>query len=259
MSLQANNTPQVYVVIGASRGIGLEYIKQLSARAPPVIVYASVRTPSSSTELNALAAANSNIRVLEVDLSNAKTIDAAAAKVGTQVDGVDVLIVNGAQWEAGKVTGGDIKAIERLLDVNVLGPARTLHAFLPLLRKRNTKKIINISSSAGSNTLNGEYAPVMAVQAPYNISKGALNILTRQAATELKDEGFIVVPLAPGLVATDMSANAKTHYADEFQGILTSMTKTATEDVQQQLSIIDSLTLEKNGVFISSDNKVVPW
>jgi len=85
-----------------------------------------------------------------------------------------------------------------------------------LLRKRGTKKIINISSTVGSNTLNEAYATFTTVQAPYNISKGALNILTRQTATELKGEGFIVVPLCPGVVSTDMGATAASSYEYEY-------------------------------------------
>jgi len=80
--------------------------------------------------------------------------------------------VNGAQWAAGKVTvDSDTTPYEKLFTVNVLGPFRALHAFLPLSRKRSTKKIINISSTAGSLTLNESLGALGSTHAPYNVSK----------------------------------------------------------------------------------------
>jgi len=258
----SSNTPQVYVVIGASRGIGLEYIKQLSSRVPSPIIFAGVRSPSSSAELTQLASTNPNVHVVAADLSSTDSINAAAQHIGTQVDGVDVLIVNGAQFATGKVIDGAVQAIESLFAVNVLGPARAIHAFVPLLRKRNTKKIINISSTAGSITLNEAMAVAVTVHGPYSISKGALNILTRQAATELKNEGFIVVPLDPGGVSTTMAHQARDAGDEAFKQMFKALEptiQTPTESVTKQLRIIDSLTVEQNGTFIGVDGKIIPW
>lgn len=99
----------VYVVIGASRGIGLEYIKQLATRTPTPIVYATVRNTSTATELNNFATTHTNVRVLHADLASAESFTQLAHTIEKEVSGVDVLIVNGGQWAAGKITDTNIE------------------------------------------------------------------------------------------------------------------------------------------------------
>jgi NAD(P)-dependent dehydrogenase (short-subunit alcohol dehydrogenase family) len=75
--MASSNTSQVFVIVGASRGIGFEMVKQLSSR-PSTIVYAGVRSPSSAAELQQLAASHSNVRVISTDLANSSSIVSAA-------------------------------------------------------------------------------------------------------------------------------------------------------------------------------------
>jgi NAD(P)-dependent dehydrogenase (short-subunit alcohol dehydrogenase family) len=87
------------------------------------------------------------------------------------VGGIDVLIVNGAQMSKGRAIDSTVESLQQAFDVNVLGAYRANLAFLPLLRARKTKKIINISSTAGSNTLNEPFGAITSTHAHYNVSK----------------------------------------------------------------------------------------
>lgn len=87
------------IIAGGSRSIGLEFVRQLAERDDAPIVLATARKPKEAKDLNALAAKHSNIKVLEADL--VKKFDSVAAEAKKHVDGVDVLIVNGAEFHFG--------------------------------------------------------------------------------------------------------------------------------------------------------------
>ena len=88
--------------------------------------------------------------------------------------------------------------------VNSLGPVHSITAFLPLLRASKTKKIIVIGSAASDPKaiLSMRLANLCA----YGMSKGAAVVATAKFALQLKDEGFVVVTLYPGLVNTSGTA-----------------------------------------------------
>lgn len=79
-----SSKPLVYVIIGASRGIGLSFVQQLAERTLPT-VYATVRVPDTATELNAYASKHSNVHVLKADLVSAESFVAAADEISKQV------------------------------------------------------------------------------------------------------------------------------------------------------------------------------
>ena len=82
--------------------------------------------------------------------------------------------------------------------INSLGPIHSIKAFLPLLRASTTKKIIVIGSGAGDVKYNRDVG--IANMAAYGMTKAAGLIATTKFAAQLKDEGFVVVTLSPGLV-----------------------------------------------------------
>lgn len=73
----SSNSQQVYVIIGASKGIGLEIVTQLASR-PSTIIYAGVRSPKSATQLNNLSNSNPNVRIISTDLSDTSSFVSAA-------------------------------------------------------------------------------------------------------------------------------------------------------------------------------------
>ncbi len=97
---------------------------------------------------------------------------------------------------------------------NLLGPWRVCQAFLPLLRKSRAARIVNVSSESGSLARMGAGPPA------YQVTKAALNALTRTLAGELGDAGILVNAVCPGWVATDMGGAGGRPVAEGAAGII---------------------------------------
>ncbi|PYI09311.1 NAD(P)-binding protein [Aspergillus sclerotiicarbonarius CBS 121057] len=226
--------PHTTLVIGASRGIGKELVRQLSS-IPSEHVIATIRDSSSpTTNLQ-------DVQYLTLDLQNPQSILNAATKVPS----IDTLIINGAIGDNERLVSTNTQRMEEYMSTNVLGPLRVVQAFLPALKARKTRKIILISSYCGSFSI--QNAGLCGWGGPYAVSKAAANMLAVQLHRELRPEGFTVVPLHPGNVATDMG------------NIGGGGGTPVCEAVGNILRTIGGITLEESGGFLSYDGEVIPW
>jgi NAD(P)-dependent dehydrogenase (short-subunit alcohol dehydrogenase family) len=133
----------------------------------------------------------------------------------------------------------DFAGFAEALDVNVLGPLRVLHAFLPLLRRATAAKVMTISSQLGSTTYPGSD------RIAYRTSKAAVNKLMQGVASDLAKEGIAVVITHPGWVRTDMGgAGADLEPEESAIGLI---------------HVVDALTIEKTGRFVNWDGTERPW
>ncbi|KAH9925489.1 NAD-P-binding protein [Fomitopsis serialis] len=209
-----------YAVVGASRGIGLELVRQL-ALEPDNTVFATARNKQTSTHLHAVLQAlpHKNVHVLGADVTDHRTLQNAAAEAAEVANGsLDVLIYNAAILDRESVLRSllDYPSEDKLHDdfiqsyeVNVLGAIHAVNAFLPLLRKGTTKKIILVGG--GASTREFVLKAQVATMAALSITKAALTMVVLKYAVGLKDEGFTVVSVNPGWV--DTSATAETSAA----------------------------------------------
>ncbi|KAL7319718.1 hypothetical protein PS15m_002819 [Mucor circinelloides] len=242
-------TGKVYVVTGASRGIGLEFVKQIIEEKD--IVFACARNLSRSKELVDLAIKNKdNVIPITLDTTNLDTINAAVSEITEKApDGIDVLINNAG---IGSTLDYNIETVPqeeftRVINTNVIGVSNVTQRFIPLLRKRGeqqVKKIINISSIIGSITsMDGSRG---SGQGPvYGISKTALNMLTRLTANHLRSEDFIVFAIHPGWVSTDLGGQ--------------SAPVTSQESVRGILNKIDQCQSEDSGEFFDFTGASLEW
>ena len=184
----------IAVVSGANRGIGRETARQLAERGYEVIV--------TARDEQAAGAAADEIggRALQLDVSDPASIARAAAAVADDPGSLDVLVNNAGIGSDFGVAGTepDFDAIQRALDTNFFGAYRLSIALLPLLRRSEHPRIVNVSSGMGGVNEMGGWSP------GYRVSKAALNAMTRILATELEGDGVKVNSACPGLVATDM-------------------------------------------------------
>jgi NAD(P)-dependent dehydrogenase (short-subunit alcohol dehydrogenase family) len=150
--------------------------------------------------------ASSSDRAIFVKLET--TVEEGVKEAVRQVEmalggkGLDVLINNaGASAWSPKWTE-KFTDLNDLFNINVTGTHMVTTYFLPLLRKGESKKVDNMTSTLGSITLALTVAewPLLS----YKVSKIALNALTVQYALELQKEGFIFIAMNPGWVQTDM-------------------------------------------------------
>ncbi|MFC6343316.1 SDR family NAD(P)-dependent oxidoreductase, partial [Nocardioides hankookensis] len=139
------------------------------------------------------------------------TDDASVAAAATLVEaegGLDVLVNNAA------ITGGmpqeptQVSAAQVLevVDTNVVGVIRVTNAMLPMLRRAASPRVVNVSSTVGSLTLQTAQADAVGpISAAYSPSKTYLNAVTIQYAKELAGTGVLVNAGCPGYVATDLN------------------------------------------------------
>ncbi|KAI0778933.1 hypothetical protein BD413DRAFT_465060 [Trametes elegans] len=197
-----------YAVVGASRGIGLEFVRQLASR-PDSVVFALVRNKQKSTHLASAVSALNNVHVFDADVADHESLTHAAQEVAKVSGGkLDYQIHNAAKTDTSVLRGyDDFKTMDELdaefiesFRVNALGVVHSTAAFLPLLRAAPTKRIVVIGSGGGDHKF--VYDAGIASMGAYGASKGAAVVLTAKWAAKLKDEGFVVVTLSPGLVDT---------------------------------------------------------
>ncbi|CEG75331.1 hypothetical protein RMATCC62417_10394 [Rhizopus microsporus] len=232
----------VYVVTGASRGLGLEFVKQLSAKGDTV--FACARNPDQAEELKKLVD-NKKVYSIKLDTTNEQSLKSAVDEISKHApNGIDVLINNaGIALSRKTITEAGKDELLKVFETNVAGVVETTNTFLPLLRKRgkeHTKKVVNISSILGSiGGIDVQEA------ATYRVSKAALNMVTKLQSLQLAEENFIVYSAHPGWVQTDMGgANAQI---------------TPDVSIKGMLSKLESVTPKDNGGFFDYTGESIVW
>jgi len=238
--------PQRVVVTGASRGIGLELVRQHAARGDTVL--ATCRRPDEARELAALAAGHPKlVTVAHLDVTDARSIDAAASRAEEALGVVDLLWSNAGVYPGMRGTPvaegllGTLRAEGGLsiMATNAVGPILVAQAFMPLLRRGNRPRLAVLSSGYGSIAGN-QGTPYW-----YGASKAALNMLHRSLAFDAAAKGVIVLLLSPGWVKTDMGGpGALTEVADS---------------VAAMVRAADAATPDQSGSFLDRRGNPIPW
>ncbi|KAI0655702.1 NAD-P-binding protein [Cubamyces menziesii] len=260
-----------FAVIGASRGIGLEFVRQLATKSESQ-VFAIVRDPKASY-LQPVLEGHKNVHVIQADVIDPHSCERAAEAIGTLSGGaLDVLIHCAAQTDKTRIFRGfdDYKDLDELdadfLDafkVNALGVIHGISTLLPLLRRDTEKKIVVLNTEGASPTLTLRSGA--ADVAAYCTTKAATAMITVKYAASLTREGFVVVSMAPGLVDTSATAGAEATKA--FQAVMNRMAEaglspellTPEQSVAAQLKVIENLSGDKNGAFLSYNGDVIPY
>ena len=211
----AKTPTKTALVTGGNRGIGFGVCRQLAARGFAVLLTA--RDAEKSRAAAAKLKSVGRVEPVVLDVANASSIEKAVADVSSRYDWLDVLInnagINYDTWETVENAEIDGTVIETIR-TNLLGPWRMCQAFLPLLRKSRAGRIVNVSSESGSLANMGAGRPA------YQVTKAALNALTRTLAGELRGTSILVNAVCPGWVATDMGGTGGRPVADGASGIL---------------------------------------
>ena len=191
--------PGIALVTGANKGIGLEVVRQLATRGWRVFLtgrsLAAVRKAASPL--------GPSVVPVPLDITSRISIEAAFSVVSQAVNHLDVLVNNAGilDHDEGSVFELHPQRLRRMFETNTIGPLLVSQTFLPLLRKSESGRIINVSSGAGQLSDMGTWAPA------YSISKTALNGVTGQFAAALRDSNIAVNSVCPGWVKTDMGGH----------------------------------------------------
>lgn len=223
------------LITGASRGLGLEFVRQYRADGWEVI--ATCRAPAAAPELEATGA---EVHALDV------TDDQALAGLGRALSGrtIDVLINNAGIYPLKDPRGsfGDIPVDPWMdcLRTNVVAPWKVAETFVTNLEKAERPVLATISSKMGS--IADASSPGSVV---YRSSKAAVNMVVKGLAIELGPRGIICLSFHPGWVKTDMGGpNALITVDQSITGLR---------------RLIAEATPADNGSFRAYDGQVVPW
>jgi len=198
--------PSIFVT-GASRGLGLEFVRQYQAAGWNVT--AGCREPSKAPDLAALG-----VETVQLDLSDRNSIARAADSLAGR--SFDVLLNNAGVYGEGQQFG-HLSELEweRVLHVNAIAPLKMAEAFLPHVLAGQRKLMVFLTSRMGSiadNTSGGSYI--------YRSSKAALNAAVKSLSIDLAPRGVTTLLLHPGWVKTDMGGpNATLIPADSIEGM----------------------------------------
>ena len=199
---------RIALVTGANKGIGLEIARQLSQAGLHVIIGAR-DDGRARTAIGDLASQGLVAQSVSLDLDDQASITAAANTIETEHGKLDILVNNAGIFDPadGPPGAASLDAVRRVINTNFLGTLAVTQAMLPLLRAAAAARIVNLSSSLGSLTLNGDPTSTYysAQFIGYNVSKAALNMLTVQLHEELRGTAIVVNSVSPGFVKTDLT------------------------------------------------------
>lgn len=202
---------RIALVTGATRGIGLETVRQLATSGVHTLLAGRDRARAVDAALK-LQAEGLPVEAIELDVTDAASLSAAADAVAKKHGRLDILINNAGIFidDFDKAPSEQsLDAWRTTFDTNVFGVIAATQTFLPLLRQSPAGRIVNVSSLLGSL---GEHvdpaSPIYDYKVPaYNVSKSAVNAWTIHLAHELRDTTIKVNAIHPGSVKTDMNAN----------------------------------------------------
>lgn len=251
MSATIDPSRPTVLITGANRGIGLAFVDHYVREGWNVI--ATARRPDRATALQKLTADYDHIIVEQLDVTDNHRIEALAASYkNTPID----LLINNAgilgELSAQSLENLDNPEFAQIMSVNVFAPLKMLSAFLHSVEMSRQKKIVTVSSGAGSieTTTRGGNLYF------YKISKTAVNMAMKSAHADLKNRGVIVALVAPGMVDTDMLENA---FPESARPANFPEPLTPEESVAGMTSLISGLDPSYDGRVLNHDGQVLPW
>ncbi|MES2978667.1 MAG: SDR family oxidoreductase [Pseudomonadota bacterium] len=217
------------LVMGASRGIGLEFVRQYAADGDRVI--ATARDAAGREHIEALGA-----QCLTLDVADPASVSGLA----WQLDGekIDVaLYVAGVIDRASPLTPPSQAEFDRIMHVNVMGAMMAIPQVAPLVEEAGGCMAFISSRMASLGLLDASGSWL------YRASKAALNMVVRTA--QLDYPRATLMALSPGWVRTDMGG--------------TQANLTASESVQGMRRVMGKLEARHRGAFFNHDGQPLPW
>ncbi|KAK4503182.1 hypothetical protein PRZ48_006610 [Zasmidium cellare] len=254
-----------YLITGAGRGLGYAFLKQLAAD-PDNIIIGMVRNKGAAAQ-KLKNDGVSNVHLVDGDITSLRELSSAVEEVARITNGSLDVLVNNAAYVSDKTRAKTLldssdeeleEDLMRSFQVNVVGVAHTIRAFLPLLRAGRLKKVITISTGIADIDMIREAG--LAVAGPYGISKAATNALVAKFHAAIGvSEGVLFLAISPGFVdtseegSTPEKAKGRALMAAKFRRFAPDMVDmTPSQSVEMVLRVVQDATVETHGgMFVS--------
>ncbi|MFQ5915156.1 MAG: SDR family oxidoreductase [Nitrospinota bacterium] len=201
---------KVAVVTGGNRGIGFEICRQL-AQAGVTVVLTARDEKKGKGACGRLRRENLDVHYHRLDVTDAKSVRDLAGYIKKEFGGFDILVNNAAVLLDGDRSGLDVEmeTVRETMETNLYGPLGVSQGLIPLMKKRRSGRIVNVSSYVGAIAHLGGGYPA------YRLSKASLNALTLILADELRGTRIRVNAMTPGWVRTDMGGRGAPRSVEE--------------------------------------------
>src|SRR6202171_5440132 len=207
------NGKKVALVTGSNRGIGLETARQLGQQGVTVIVSARAEREAAEAA-SKLRSEGIETEPIGLDVTKAADRTAAAKFIESHFGKLDILVNNAGVGPVDGIIGLRASAsteeeLQTIFNVNLFSLVALTHELLPLLKKSEAGRIVNLASILGSLTLQAmEPSPIAPLRKfAYNASKAAVNMFTIHLAAELKDTNIKVNSVHPVWVKTALGSH----------------------------------------------------
>lgn len=181
---------KIWLITGASQGIGFAAVRYLLARNQTVIA-----TTRNADSFDKEVIKNPKLEVISLDLTNETAVENAINYVAEKYGTIDLLINNAGYGFVGAIEEADEIDITKVLSINVEATLRMTRHVLPIMRKAGSGHIINLSSVSGLAS-----SPGFGI---YNAAKYAVEGLSEALYHEVKDLGIKVTVIEPGAFRTN--------------------------------------------------------
>lgn len=185
------------LVTGGNRGIGRAACERLAQLGLHVVI-ASRHREDGETVARQLRSQGRSASAVELDLTQASSIEQCAAELERQGHAVDVLVNNAGVYPPGDLFEARWEDLREAMEVHFFGPLALIRRLVPKMAERGYGRVVNVSSGYGS------FAEGLEGPAAYALSKAALNALTLRLAEEVRGANVKVNALCPGWVQTRM-------------------------------------------------------
>ena len=201
------------VVTGANSGIGRATVIHLAERGHRVV--GSVRSVAKADKLLASAsAAGVNVELVEFDIASDESVAVGFAEISSRFGAVDHLVNNAGVGGNGVVEETPAERFLHVMNVDLCGAVRCTQAVLPVMRRRGSGTIVNVTSVAG------RFGAI--AQAPYVAAKWALEGVSEELAIEVAPFGIRVAIIEPGVTKSSIfgkntdASNESGAYGDQY-------------------------------------------
>jgi NAD(P)-dependent dehydrogenase (short-subunit alcohol dehydrogenase family) len=249
-------TNRIALVTGANQGVGFQVAKELTASGLTVLLGSRnfERGEAAAKEVGSGAIA------LQIDVTDAASIAAAADRVRQEFGRLDLLVNNAGisntnrgdapleeYAKRSRASNASLDEVRAVWETNVFGVLAVYQAMLPLLRESSDARIVNVSSGVGSLTANADPSyPYHAMFGPiYPASKTALNAITLAMMIELESTDIKINLVSPAFTSTNLNGYAGTQTVEDG----------SREVVRVALLGPDGPT----GTFTRWEDETIPW